>query len=94
MRGVVGDPRLCGHGIRRTAAAMATAMATSSTLLDGIAADALEDVEVSELNVKEGAEILLTHLDDRFPDKTTTDHIGEALNGVFELAPRKWVLGS
>ena len=51
-------------------------------LLDGPAELALEGLNIEELCVVNGADRLLSCLDERFPDLETHDKIGESLGNV------------
>ena len=54
-------------------------------LLDGPAELALEDLNIEELCVVNGADRLFSCLDERFPDLETHDKIGESLDDVLRL---------
>ena len=54
-------------------------------LLDGPAELALEDLNIEELCVVNGADRLFSCLDERFPDFETHDKIGDSLDNVFRL---------
>ena len=52
------------------------------TLSDGVAADALEHVELDELAVAGGEEKLFEVLDERFPEREAADRVGDGLESV------------
>ena len=54
-------------------------------LLDGIAERAVDKVEIEDLEVAGGEQILFDILDQRFPEIASQDKIGEALDDVFKL---------
>eukprot|EP00974_Lingulodinium_polyedra_P089418 8670859-Lingulodinium_polyedra.AAC.1 len=55
------------------------------TLLDGIAAECLEFLEIEELEGDDGADRLLEALGERFPDREASDRVGDALELCFGL---------
>jgi len=55
------------------------------TLLDGVALTAVDAVDLDDLEVSGGQHLLFSILDERFPEKTSTDRIGEMLDAVFHL---------
>ncbi|CAE7233864.1 GIP [Symbiodinium natans] len=59
------------------------------TLLDGKALEAVEHLELSSLQVEDGASKILAVLKERFPEKEAHDQMGEALGEVFGLAARE-----
>ncbi|CAK0911130.1 unnamed protein product, partial [Prorocentrum cordatum] len=59
------------------------------TLLDGQAALAVENVDLSEINVESGEEVVFARLDERFPDKVAADRLGEAMEDGFSLRIQK-----
>ncbi|CAE7581948.1 GIP, partial [Symbiodinium necroappetens] len=59
------------------------------TLLDGKALEAVEHLELSSIQVDDGADKILKILQERFPEKEAHDQMGEALGEVFGLAARE-----
>ena len=58
------------------------------TYLDDTAVAVLDDLEIEELNVWNGADVLFRLLDARYPERTAVDMIGEALDAVFSLGAK------
>ena len=58
-------------------------------LLDGQAALAVENVDIGEINVESGEEVVFEKLDERFPDKVAADRLGEAMEDGFSLRIQK-----
>ena len=59
------------------------------TLLDGVAVTALEDIDVEELNQVGGDTVILSRLDERFPEPDMQDKLGEVMKEVFSLKIRR-----
>ena len=59
------------------------------TLLDGDAADALDHVDIDDLAVEGGADIVFAALDARFPEREAADRVGDALESAFGLKIEK-----
>lgn len=55
------------------------------TLIDEPALLALESLEIDELNVAGGEELIFSRLAERYPEPEATDRIGEVLDAVFSL---------
>eukprot|EP00959_Pyramimonas_sp_CCMP1952_P452127 9466021-Pyramimonas_sp.AAC.1 len=59
------------------------------TLLDGQAALAVENVDLADINVDNGEEVVFDRLDERFPEKVAADRLGEAMEEGFSLRIHK-----
>ena len=59
------------------------------TLLDGQAALAVENVDISEINVESGEEVAFAKLDELFPDKVVAGRLGEATEEGSVCASRR-----
>jgi hypothetical protein len=55
------------------------------TLLDDVAERAVRHIDITDLEVDGGEEILLDVLDERYPEPESQDRIGEALNDIETL---------
>ena len=53
------------------------------TLLDDVAARAVETIDVDDLEVEGGENLNFDVLDERFPDLAAHDRLGEALTEIF-----------
>eukprot|EP00959_Pyramimonas_sp_CCMP1952_P157666 3296870-Pyramimonas_sp.AAC.1 len=58
---------------------------TLFTLLDDVAARAMEIIDMDDLETEGGEQVLFDTLDARFPDVAAHDRLGEALQEVFSL---------
>ena len=59
------------------------------TLLDGQAALAVENADISEINVESGEEVVFAKLDKCFPDLVAADRLGEAMKEGSVCASRR-----
>eukprot|EP00438_Fugacium_kawagutii_P020699 Skav229155 [mRNA] locus=scaffold2275:264912:272030:- [translate_table: standard] len=59
------------------------------TLLDGAALRAFDSHGMDELEQPGGQDVIYQILDERFPEETTQDRIGEVLDNIFELKVEK-----
>ena len=57
-------------------------------LLDGLALECVEHLQLEDLSKEDGDEAIWKVLDERFPDKMQHDHMAECLREVFHLAPK------
>ena len=57
-------------------------------LLDGLALECVEHLQLEDLSKEDGDEAIWKVLDERFPDKMQHDHMTECLREVFHLAPK------
>ena len=53
--------------------------------MDGTAENALEGLDVDDIDVDGGEDLIFDILDERFPEPEAQDKIGEALENVFRL---------
>ena len=58
-------------------------------LLDGVALEAVEHLQLDDLTKEDGDDLIWRALDERFPDKMQHDHMSECLREVFGLGPRE-----
>lgn len=59
------------------------------TLLDGAALRAFESHSMDELEEPGGQDIIYQVLDERFPEESSQDRIGEVLDNIFDLKIEK-----
>ena len=57
------------------------------TLLDGQAALALQSIEIKDMCMDGGEELVFRELDERFPDMVAADCMGEAMEETLGLKP-------
>ena len=55
------------------------------TLLDGSALRAFDATNMDDLEVEGGQEVVYQVLDDRYPEESSHDRLGEILDGIFDL---------
>ena len=57
--------------------------------LDGDALTTVEHLEFPEFAIEDGENVIVTVLEDRYPDKDPIDRAGKALFDVFEVSARE-----